>query len=371
MIACTGSDEDSAAADRIAELERRVAALEAGQAHSAERMADLDGRLQATEESASKTASAMPDKKQWSKEDVEQWTKDKDEAPESPEDSAARIADESGGNVSYVEHPAREAHAILVTPAEFVEGETPLIVSLHGFGGSAAYHAEFVPLHERVNSDGFALLLPNGALDANGNRFWNPTNECCDGGKSGGDDIAYLTELVAQAGKARDFGHIYFFGYSNGGFMAYHIACKGLPGLRAVASLAGTSYVEDTSCDGAPPVSALHVHGSADAAIRFDGDATAPNPKSDGATAFYAGAEEMVARWSRRAGCDWPEDPQPQSTLDLDLSAPGAETQVFRLESGCAEGISVELWVSEGSGHAPDYGSAFVDALLNWLLSQQ
>ena len=363
MIACTGSDEDPAAADRIVELERRVADLEAGQAHAAERMADLDDRLQTIEESASKTTSAPPDKKHWAK--------DKDEALASPEDSAARLADESGADVSYVEHPAREAHAVLVTPADFVEGETPLIVSLHGFGGTAAYHAAFVPLHERVDSHGFALLLPNGAPDADGNRFWNPTDECCDGGKSGGDDIAYLTELVAQAGKVRDFGHIYFFGYSNGGFMAYHIACKGLPGLRAVTSLAGTSYVEDTSCDGAPPISALHVHGSADAAIRFDGDATEPDPKSDGEAAFYAGAEEMVARWSRRAGCDWPEAPQLQATLDLDLSVPGAETQVFRLESGCAEGISVELWVSEGSGHAPDYGSAFVDALLDWLLSQQ
>ena len=371
MIACTGSDEDPAAADRIVELERRVADLEAGQAHAVERMADLDDRLQTIEESASKTTSAPPDKNQWAKDDVEQWSKDKDEALASPEDSAARLADESGADVSYVEHPAREAHAILVTPADFVEGETPLIASLHGFGGTAAYHAAFVPLHERVDSHGFALLLPNGALDANGNRFWNPTDECCDGGKSGGDDIAYLTELVAQAEKARDFGHIYFFGYSNGGFMAYHVACKGLPGLRAVASLAGTSYVEDTSCDGAPPVSALHIHGSADAAIRFDGDATEPDPKSDGETAFYVGAEEMVARWSRRAGCDWPEDPQLQATLDLDLSVPGAETQVFRLESGCAEGISVELWVSEGSGHAPDYGAAFVDALIDWLLSQQ
>ncbi len=370
MIACTGSDEDSAAADRIVELGSRVADLEAGQARAAERMADLDDQLQAAEESASKTRSAPPDKKQWSKEDVEQWAKDKDEAPESPEESAVRLADESGAEVTYVEHPAREAHAILVTPADLVEGETPLIVSLHGFGGLAAYHAESVPLHERVNSDGFALLLPNGALDANGNRFWNPTDECCDGGKSGGDDIAYLTELVAQAGKVRDFGHIYFFGYSNGGFMAYHIACKGLPGLRAVASLAGTSYVEDANCDGAPPVSALHVHGYADAVIRFDGDATEPDPKSDGETAFYAGAEEMVARWSRRAGCDWSPESQPQATMDLDLSVPGAETQVFRPESDCANGIVIELWVSQGSGHAPDYGHAFVDALLNWLLSQ-
>ena len=58
--------------------------------------------------------------------------------------------------------------------------------------------------------------------------------------------------------------------------MAHHMACKGLPGLRAVASLAGTSYVDDSSCDGAPPVSVLHVHGTADGVIRFEGDESEP-----------------------------------------------------------------------------------------------
>ena len=62
------------------------------------------------------------------------------------------------------------------------------------------------------------------------------------------NDVAYLTELIAGAKEVREFGPVYFFGYSNGGFMSYHMACKGLPGLRAVASLAGTSYVEDSSC---------------------------------------------------------------------------------------------------------------------------
>ena len=185
------------------------------------------------------------------------------------------LAEDSGGQVHYVNHPEREDRTVLMMPLEFVDGETPLVVSLHGFhgfGGDSAYQTTYVPLHERVNTDGLALLLPNGALDGEGNRFWNPTDRCCDGGKSGEDDVAYLTELVANATKVRDFGPVYFFGYSNGGFMSYHIACKGLPGLRAVASLAGASYVEDSSCDGAPPVSVLHIHGTEDGVILFEGD---------------------------------------------------------------------------------------------------
>lgn len=304
----------------------------------------------------------------------EEWTKDRDKGVSG---SAGNVLDRTlevvegwGGEVHYVEHAGRGDRTILVTPREFVDGETPLIVSLHGFGGDSAYQSTYVPLHERVNSEGFALLLPNGIQDYEGNRFWNPTDVCCDGGKSGEDDVVYLAELVEETGRVGEFGAVYFFGYSNGGFMAHHMACKGLPGLRAVASLAGTSYVEESSCDGAPPVSVLHIHGTGDSVVLFEGDESEPDPASGVSRGFYVGAGEMVGRWSRKAGCEWPEDPQPYATLDLDQYVPGPETRAFRVESGCPEGISIELWSGTGSGHAPGYGSEFVYALLYWILSQ-
>ena len=306
-----------------------------------------------------------------------QWSRDKDEWKSLPEgttlERTAKLAEDVGGEVHYIDHPGRGDRTVLVLPADFVDGQTPLIVSLHGYGADSFSHSLYVPLHERVNSDGFALLLPNGAPDGEGNRSWNPT----DGtfaektGKASQDDVAYLTELVAEARKLRDFGPVYLFGYSNGGFMAYHMACKGLPGLRAVASLSGTSYVDDSTCDGAPPVSVLHIHGTEDSVILFDGDETQPDPKSNGERAFYAGAQDMVTRWSHRAGCDWPEDPDPYATLDLDKYVPGPETQAYRLDSNCATGVTIELWMSEGSHHAPGYTTTFTDALLDWLMSQE
>ena len=93
-------------------------------------------------------------------------------------------------------------------PLEFVDGETSLIVSLHGFGGNSADHAAYLPLHERVNTHGFALLLPNGTLHGEGYPFWNPTDRCCNAGKTGEDDIAYLTDLVAEAEKIGDYGPV-------------------------------------------------------------------------------------------------------------------------------------------------------------------
>lgn len=361
-----GEQEEGAAGSERGQ-EEQPAILEVGQTDAAERLDDLEVRVGELEDLAATV--------EWALLAVEQWVKGVDDPLSSLEGTAlertVRLAAESGGEVRYIVHPEREEPAVLVMPLVAVEGETPLIVSLHGYGGDSAYQTTYVPLHERVNTGGFALLLPNGIRDSEGNRFWNPTDECCDSAKGGGDDVAYLTELVAGAEQVMDFGPVYFFGYSNGGFMAYHIACKGLPGLRAVASLAGTSYVEDAQCDGAPPVSVLHIHGTADDVILFEGDETEPDQKDDGERAFHAGALEMVDRWSRRAGCEWPGQPQLYATLDLDQSVTGAETRAFRPESGCAEGIEIELWMSVGSSHAPGYSDAFVDALIDWLLSQE
>ena len=226
-------DENTALEDNLAALRQHVVALE--------------DRIEELEAKAAKVDATLSDLEQWSK-----GLPEKEQLSLSDEavlELTVRLAEERSGiaKVHYVDHPGRKNRTVLVTPLDFVDGKT----AAHRLSARLRRkrcrprHQMYAPLHERANTHGFALLLPNGIRDGAGNRFWNPTDECCDGGKSGEDDIAYLTELIAGARKLKDFGPVYLFGYSNGGFMAYHLACKGLPGLRAVASLAGTSYVDD------------------------------------------------------------------------------------------------------------------------------
>ena len=148
MIACAGGGQDPA-------VDKRVPALE-------ERMADQDAQVQKIEEDATKAESDLSSKKQWSK--------DKDEKSKLLEGTAQErtvsLVESSGDEVHCLDHPEREESSVLVMPDEFVDGATPLIVSLHGFGGDSAYQSAYVPLHERANSDGFALLLPNGVRGA-------------------------------------------------------------------------------------------------------------------------------------------------------------------------------------------------------------
>ena len=179
--AVAAEEHEEEVADFEEGQEEQLAALEEGQARNDQRFDDLDSRLRELEAVAAQVELLLPV--------IETWFKGKDEGPESPEaaelEMTAGLAEEAGGEVHYIGHPAREDRAILVTPPDAIEGEIPLIVSLHGYGGNSAVQSMYLPLHRRVNADGFALLLPNGTRDSEGNRFWNPTDQCCDGGKSG------------------------------------------------------------------------------------------------------------------------------------------------------------------------------------------
>ena len=117
LIACTGGDEDSARDERVLELEAKNHSLEetlealAGEnaelkseiAVLRERVDHLEGQLQELGEVASKVESILPDK--------EQWSKGKDERLLLPEGAAlertVRLAEDSGGEVHYVDHPER------------------------------------------------------------------------------------------------------------------------------------------------------------------------------------------------------------------------------------------------------------------------
>ena len=353
------------ATDLEADQEERLAALQEGQARNDRRFDGLDSRLRELEEVASQLELVLPA--------IEKWFTDMDERVKLLEGTdigrTLRLAETGGAQAQVINYGAAYGgarSAVLVLPDKLPEGEIPLIVSLHGFGSDSFSHSRYIPLHERVNRDGFALLLPDGVENAEGQRFWNPTDGF---GKAEQDDISALTALVQEAGGEFDVGPIYFFGYSNGGFMSYWMACKGLPGLRAVASLAGTSYMDDAACDGSPPVSVLHIHSADDAVVRFDG-ITGETGAADKNEPGYAGAEDMFHRWGERAGCNV------QSVayglgVDLDDDIEGPETLTYAFPEGCAEGITVEMWSSDEGGHTPGYGDAFTDALLDWLLAQQ
>ena len=97
--------------------------------------------------------------------------------------------------------------------------------------------------------------------------FGTPATGAATSAQTGVDDVAYLRALIQEAETIVTIDRVAVVGHSNGGLMAWRLACEGVPKLVAIASLtsiAGASAAEPPACEGASPVSALHLHVGAD-----------------------------------------------------------------------------------------------------------
>ena len=253
----------------------------------------------------------------------------------------------------------REARLIL--PRTLGDEPLPLVVLLHGFGGDAGSADRYLGISRRVAHDRFALLLPQGNRNLFRARFWNATPTCCDFFGSNVDDAGYLRELVGEVERIVAVERVSVIGYSNGGFMAYRLACDGLPKLAAIAVLAGSSFERAQRCDGADPLSVLHIHGDRDDLVGYAGEAELLLDWPG-----FPGAVELAGRWARRAGCAAAPD-EDMATLDLDRRISGRETHVTAY-GGCEDGIRVALWTIGGAGHRPAFVPGIGGKVLSWLL---
>ena len=234
----------------------------------------------------------------------------------------------------------------------------PVIVLLHG--RSASWDAQDLlwQLSARVEEDRFVLILPNGTLDEENIRFWNATPACCDSFDSGVDDVGYLMGLVDElAGAAPvDARRVYFTGHSNGSFMSYRMACEHPDRVAAIAGLAGSTFHTSQEFAVGDPVSVLHVHGTEDSDVPYEG-------RPD----LYPGAEEAVARWAERAGCDL-EGGEAGPALDLTHQTDGPETDVLVYREGCDPGFDMALWTMQETGHIFIPNDRWNVELVDWLL---
>jgi polyhydroxybutyrate depolymerase len=236
----------------------------------------------------------------------------------------------------------------------------PLVLLLHGYSASATLQDLLFDLSGQVDERRFLLLLPDGTVDDGGDRFWNATDACCDFGGTGVDDVGYLSGLIEVVAQdfAVDSDAVFVTGHSNGGFMSYRLACDRPDLFAAIAPLAGATWQDEARCPATTPVSVLHIHGTLDADVPYEGE--------DG---VHPGARESVMRWVTRGGCA--ETSQPGDPLDLVANLPSPDTDVEEWTEGCAGGTGMALWTLADGGHIPILDDSWAPALLDWLFAHR
>lgn len=209
---------------------------------------------------------------------------------------------------------------------ESLADPAPLILGYHGRGGDAAEMEASTGWDEQAERTGSIVVFPNGL-----GRSFN-AGGCC--GQAEGDDIDDVAAALAMiddvsAAAPVDPDRVYATGFSNGGHMAYRLACE----TDRFAAIAPVSGARLGSCDDPHQTSLLHIHGLEDSSVPPDGE-------SRPGGVVVPPLEETVSDWRRALNCSTPTE----STSD--------DGDVRRSDAGCADGRAVDLITLETFGHA-------------------
>jgi polyhydroxybutyrate depolymerase len=243
--------------------------------------------------------------------------------------------------------------AELKTPAMLTEGKQyPLLVVLHGFGANGFVQSAYFGVGNLPAEDKALLIAPDGIEDSSGKQFWNADAACCDFEDKNPDDVAYIGGLIDAISDdwPVDKNQVFILGHSNGGYMAYRMACERADVITAIASLAGNAASTPSACTPSQQVNVVHLHGTQDDIVP------------------YTGATPSVDQWAAKNGCGTTRSEA--TTLDLDNNIAGAETHV-QPQAGCPSGGAVELWTMEGSTHIPVMKATFAATMLDWFTAHK
>jgi polyhydroxybutyrate depolymerase len=209
----------------------------------------------------------------------------------------------------------------------------PLVVMLHGGFGSGSQAERSYGWDQQADRAHFLVAYPDGL-----NHAWNAGGGCCgEPAMDGVNDVAFITGMVTAIGRRLrlDPSRLYATGISNGGIMAYRLACD----TRIFAAIGPDSATLLGPCPHPGPVSVIHIHGTADHNIPYNGG------RGDGIAHIDGPAvPSVIAGWRRTDSCATP----------VVTVRPPVTTSV----ATCPDGRAVELITIQGAGHqwpgAPD-----------------
>ena len=171
-------------------------------------------------------------------------------------------------------------HDFILEFPEQIKG-APLIVMLHGYGGSAAGFKTDIGIEAVANENGYAVVYVTGApnaKDATSANGWNSGIGDCDN-----RDAEFLVALVQYLENeyGLDETRTYAVGFSNGAFMIHRLALQCGSTFEAFVSVAG--MMPESMWNARPQdisVSFLQVTGQKDDVVPKNSDGSADHSKA-------------------------------------------------------------------------------------------
>jgi len=213
----------------------------------------------------------------------------------------------------------QRAYRLFVPPGYDGHLRLPLVLDLHGSGGTSA---------DQARNSGFEILSASerfivATLDAEGGRWNVPVQD------NRADDVAYVRDVIAHvaARVCIDEMRVYATGFSGGGRMTSSLGCQLGSRIAAIAPVSGLRF--PGPCNGrAVPV--LTFHGLADPQNPYDGHAAGRGAE------WLESVPDALASWARHNSCKGDvvldDPPGPLSTMRYDGCGDGTEVRMIRID---------------------------------------
>jgi polyhydroxybutyrate depolymerase len=206
----------------------------------------------------------------------------------------------------------------------------PLVFIFHGFQENSSFARMYSDMDQVANTNRFIVVYPDGS-----GLSWNASGCCGSALQNNVDEPAFVRAVIADVETTVSVDHkrIYAAGLSNGALLSYRLACTMSDTFAAIAPVAGVLMY--SPCQPQQPVSVIHVHGTKDSAVPFEGGGKVPSTDHP-----FPPVAQSIATWVKLDGCN----------SEAKMEQNGVLTH--SIYSICAPGIAVELYMVNGGNHS-------------------
>ncbi len=209
----------------------------------------------------------------------------------------------------------------------------PLVINMHGYGSDGTQQQFYAEMDAVADTANFIVVYPFGTgstLSWNSGQNWSYS--------PGINDVTFISALIDTMimNYSVDPLKVYACGMSNGGFMSYRLACELNNKIAAIGSVTGVmSDSIYNSCQTYRPVPILHMHGTSDPTVAYNG--------TPGNTAVETG----IDWWVQNNNC--PTTPVTTNLPDINMTDASTVTTYFY--GPCDDSTEVLLYKITGGEH--------------------
>lgn len=210
----------------------------------------------------------------------------------------------------------------------------PVVIGIHGTGGSAEQFEKTYLFSELAEKEGFIAVYPEGIQGDGllGIRTWNAGTCCQYAMENNIDDVKFIQLLTEKiiSDFSGDPSRIYVVGMSNGGMLAYRLACEMPVTFAAVAVVSGAMVAN--TCNASQPVPLIHIHDINDTTVPYEGG-------TGMAGYVFPPTDSVLTAWATRNDCAEP----------MVIKFAAYEHEVW---NGCNDNVILERYLTYDGGHS-------------------